>query len=77
MDVEQRVKALRRRVNSERRAAGDQRVRFSKKLREDVVAALKTTGWSRTRSNYPATTTCSGRQLAANQCRRWASVTTS
>lgn len=49
MKDDQRVKALRRRVNAEREAASGARVRFSEKLRADVSALLRGGDWGGTR----------------------------
>ena len=46
--IEQRAAALRRRVEKEQRAASG-RVRYSARLREDVVSFIEQSGMSRTR----------------------------
>ena len=47
MEKQELVKALRRRVKSEREAASTGRVRFSAGLRRDVVSLLQSPDWGR------------------------------
>jgi len=49
MTNQDKVQALRRRVNAERRTAGDKRVRFSDGLKADVLEALERLGWGQER----------------------------
>lgn len=64
MKDHQIVMALRRRIDGERTASGQQRVRFSKNLREAVLALAGAPGWSRERA-------ASALGLASSVLYRW------